>query len=66
MIKGWKKLSKRERKHVHFDAGCRCTSAFQRNIDEQAARERETGNTVCWECKSIARKVGLEPEGGWS
>ena len=65
MIRGWKKLSKAERRHVHIDAGCRCTSAFQRTIDAHAKEERETGLPQCWECKSIARKLGYVPEGGW-
>lgn len=65
MIKGWKKLTKDERNHVHFDAGCRCTSAFQRNIDGQAEQERKSGVVQCWDCRLIARKLGYTPEGGW-
>lgn len=61
MIKGWKKLTKSERRHVTFDAGCRCTSAWLRNIEHHVAREKETGETQCHDCKAIARKLGDWP-----
>jgi hypothetical protein len=38
---------------------------LQRAIDVQAEQARETGTTPCWECRNIATKLGLRPEGGW-
>ena len=66
MIKGWKKLSKAEKDHVHFDAGCRSTDAFQRTIDLHAKiSRRDGGSPPCWDCYFIAKKVGIVPDGWW-
>lgn len=65
MIKGWKKLTKKDREHLTRIANCFNTAAFQRTIDDHAEMERKSGRTVCFECKKIAEKLGMEPVGGW-
>lgn len=57
MIKGWKKLTKSEKNHVTFDAGCRCTESWLRNIRYQIQREKGSGQS-CLECRMIAKKLG--------
>jgi len=58
MVKGWKKLSKSEKKHVTFDAGCRNTATWLRTVADNKAHEEKTGSPLCWDCKSVAKKLG--------
>lgn len=72
MIKGWKKLTKSEIRHL-CENKCYNTVAFQSTIDSQAEHERQFLSkyplnapvSVCFECKQIAHKLGMEPKGGW-
>jgi hypothetical protein len=61
MIKGWKKLTKAERRHLH-EIGCNSISSFQMTIDFQFAHDESSGLTSCFECRAIARKLGLAPK----
>ena len=61
MIKGWKKLTKAEIKHL-CDMCCNNTFRFQRTLNEQAKAEAESGLVACYECKEIAKKLGMTPE----
>lgn len=61
MVRGWKKLTKAEKQHVTFDAGCRNTSAWLRNIEYQVKHEI-LGHMFCLECKLIAKKLGDWPK----
>ncbi len=62
MIKGWKKLTKEERKHLN-NSGCRHISQFQRTINEQHKQRLENPNVEpCFECKWIAEKLEIKPE----
>ena len=70
MIKGWKKLSKAQLKHLK-DHGCNNTALFQRTIDEQA-RQRHVNKAKidlygpdayfepCYECSQIARVLEMK------
>lgn len=66
MIKGWKKLNREQRQHLK-DVHCNDTRAFQRTIDIQAEQHRggKLSSPPCWECYFIARRLGMEPVGGW-
>jgi len=61
VIKGWKKLTKAEKKHVTFDAGCRNTESWLRNIKYQYEHYK-SGEGYCQECIFIARKLDDWPE----
>ena len=65
MIKGWKKLKKSELKHL-TEMGCNHTERFQKTIDHQEGiRIKDNRNPVlepCWDCKTIAKKLGMTPE----
>jgi len=65
MIKGWKKLSKEQRKHLS-EMKCNHTVLFQQTINHQEKiRIKDKRNPVlepCWECKTIAKKLGMTPE----
>lgn len=58
MIKGWKKLTAGERKHLS-EQGCNNTAAFQRIIDAHAVMRKTSKVEPCWACSHIAAKLGL-------
>ena len=61
MIKGWKKLTKKELQHLK-DEQCNNTVVFQKTINHQH-KFRQMGTTEpCYECKFIAKKLGMTPE----
>lgn len=54
--KGWKsKLTKKELQHVKDTTSNCLLSQFRINIEGQKG-----GGIVCFECRSIARKLGIE------
>jgi hypothetical protein len=59
-------LTKKEMKHLRVVAGCRTLSQFKRTAGAQAEqRKRQTFELSpllepCWECRFIAKKLGLE------
>jgi hypothetical protein len=55
MIKGWKKLNKKQIRHL-VDSACNNTTLFQRTINAQA------GGIPCFDCEQIARVLGMTPE----
>jgi len=59
MIRGWKKLTKKERKHLS-DNGIWCIEVLQRTINRQAQMREESGIEPCWDCRFIAKKLGIE------
>ena len=63
MIKGWKKLTKSELRHLKENK-CNHTVRFQLCIDEQAKlRKLSTIDPwPCWDCGMIAKKLGMTPE----
>jgi len=63
MIKGWKKLTKKERKHLSEHGILQSTFLAQRTFDEQQKlREKFPNSEPCWDCKFIAKKLGLTSE----
>jgi hypothetical protein len=67
VIKGWKKLNKKELRHLK-DKGLNHTFCFQNAVnymEEWRALQREKYGKVqcepCWECKFIAQKLAIEP-----
>ena len=63
MIKGWKKLTKQERKHLS-EHGCNNLVLFKKTREHQKRleAESESGLHACWDCEIIAKKLGLEGE----
>jgi len=61
MIKGWKKLTKKERNHL-IEQGCHGTALFQLTINEQQKMRDRGEQEPCYDCKFIAKKLGMEPE----
>jgi len=56
-------LTKKEMEHLAKDANCRTKSAFQNTINIHAQWRRANPNTEpCWDCKSIADKLGMKGE----
>ena len=59
----WQKpLTKKEIKHIRDIAGCRSLSRFKRNVEGQNEMRKQTPGAhaePCWECRHIARKLGL-------
>ena len=56
-----KDLTKKERKHLRQVAGCRSLSAFARTASQQAEmRAKNPQVEPCWDCRFIAKKLGLE------
>lgn len=64
MIKGWKKLTKKQRKHL-CENGCNNTVIFaevrkeQNKLKEIDAQHGRTPN-ICFECDQIARVLGVD------
>jgi hypothetical protein len=58
-------LTKKEKKHLRITAGCRTLNQFKKTAEFQ--REQRLRQTFelkpllepCWECKFIAKKLGL-------
>lgn len=59
MYKGWKLLTKQEREHLRIVGKVVTTYDLEHTFTEQA-NLRKLGGEPCWECKSIARKLGYE------
>ncbi len=58
MYKGWKKLTKKERKHLSEEK-IRTTAQLQNTFGHQQDLRRTYPSTEpCWDCKQIARKLG--------
>ncbi len=55
------KVTKAERVHVRKIAGCFSLEAFKKSAAKQREMRKvsKSGLEPCWECKSIARKLGL-------
>lgn len=54
-----KKLTKKELQHFKFATrGDMTLAGFKQNREEQ--RKLDPNNEVCWECRSIALKLGIE------
>lgn len=53
------KLTKKELKHVKESAGCKTLEAFKRTVAQHEGWRREGRSEPCWDCKLIARKLGL-------
>ena len=55
----WTKLlNKKELTHVRTTAGCKSLEQFKQNRKEQ--HELSPDKEVCWDCRSVALKLGLE------
>jgi hypothetical protein len=68
VIKGWKKLTKKELGHLKNE-GLNNTFLFQQNVNrleelrkEQRKRFGKVTCEPCWDCKFIARKLGVKAE----
>jgi len=63
MIKGWKKLTKKQIKHL-CENGCNSTVAFAEMRRSQAEinayRHKHGLGPVCFECEQIAKILGLD------
>lgn len=64
MIKGWKKLTKKQIKHL-CENNCNNTFLFEQVRKEQnrfKGLDKEAGITrpICFECDQIARILGVE------
>jgi hypothetical protein len=53
------KLTKKELRHLRVDAGVTTLSAAKRNFELHVKMRGETDVEPCWDCKNIARKLGL-------
>lgn len=53
-----KKLNKTELKHLNKDAGCKTLADFKANRESQ--KKLDPAREVCFDCKTIARKLGIE------
>lgn len=55
------KLTKKELKHLRVDANVRTLAAFRRTFEahEQMRNGEEFRFEPCFECKTIARKLGF-------
>lgn len=56
----WKDLTKKERKHVR-EMGVATLREFKKNAEFQAKARREypEASEPCWDCRFIAKKLGL-------
>ena len=52
------KLTKKELQHVRVDAGCRTLADIKTNREGQ--KKLDPTKEVCWECRHIAIKLGIE------
>ena len=61
-----KKLTKEDQEHLK-DVRCRTSAAFEISINKQMkfSRKHYPLFPVCPDCKRIAKKLGIEPVGGW-
>lgn len=58
--KTWKsKLTAKERKHLQEVAGVKTMADAKRNFVAQAEMRQTSSIEPCFECKHIARKLGL-------
>ena len=57
MYKGWKLLTKEDRRHLRIDGNIYTTYDLERTFKEQA-KMRALGGEPCWTCKRIAEKLG--------
>ncbi|EKD40819.1 MAG: hypothetical protein ACD_74C00157G0004 [uncultured bacterium] len=58
--KTWKsKLTAKELKHLKVDAGVKTLTDAKRNFEHHAEMRRTSSVEPCFECKHIARKLGL-------
>lgn len=54
------KLTKKELRHLKEDAGCKTLRAFARTVEiQEEMRRKNPSIEPCWDCKFIARKLGL-------
>ena len=67
MFKAFNKLTRKEQRHFTKEAGCRSLAAFKRTRETQLLWESVRNKdgpgdcrVACWECRQIARKLGLE------
>jgi hypothetical protein len=57
----FKALTAKERRHLKTVALCNTLEQFKRTAAEQARMRRKPGAIEpCWDCKFIARKLGLK------
>ena len=59
MYKGWKTLTKEERKHLSAN-GIRYTDDLVKTFAHQKHLRTLGGSEPCWECRRIAQKLGYE------
>lgn len=62
-MKWKKKLTKKELKHIKETTNGGTLAEFKRNREWQVRPDQEFGkepDEMCFECRSIARKLGLE------
>ena len=59
MYKGWKKLTKAERKHLS-ESGVRYTDDLEKTFAHQKHLRSLGGSEPCGECRRIAQKLGYE------
>lgn len=56
-----KKLTKKEMKHLRETCdGPPTLAALRRNREHQRQQKGESGIEPCWDCRLIAKKLGLE------
>jgi len=58
-MENWKKkLTKKELKHL-IDYGCTDFESVKHNCEVQKVMREQSGIEPCWDCKFIAKKLGL-------
>ena len=57
-MKWQKKLNKKEMTHLKDDAGCHTLAQFRETRERQ--RKLDPSKEVCFDCRSIALKLGME------
>jgi len=57
-----KKLTKKEQKHLS-EVGIHSMAAFERQIAFMRKTNPDSPGSICWDCWSIGRKLGLVKDG---
>jgi len=60
LLEGLNELSKDELVHLVESCLSSVVDALKRNREHQREREKEGPMLGCWDCKMIARKLGIE------
>lgn len=56
----FKDLTKKELKHLKDEAGCTTLKTFKLTAATHVEMRKTSKTEPCYECKNIARKLGLE------